>query len=301
VISTAALLCGGVAGAGLGLGVRRLKPRRPDLGELLRPGSTTRRAPLAAPAPGEAKAADQWAERIGARLLDSPLADLAQLRPKDLALLGITPAQQLGRQVAYALAGFAIPAFFSALLALIGAAPPLAPPAAAGVLFAVGLWLRSGADTRQQAQAARVTYRYAVSSFLERTALARLSDAGAAEALYRTAEVGDGPALERIRATLEHARLAGISPWKALRTLAEELDIPELARPAEALALAGEESAPVYNTLQGQATQLRSARLSDMKAKANEASQKLVVPVVVLGILVIVYVAFPAFDRILSV
>jgi hypothetical protein len=195
--------------------------------------------------------------------------------------------------------------FFTALLTLIGSAPPLAPPAAASVLLAVGLWLKAGAEVRENADHARVAYRYAVSSFLERVALARLSDAGASasasEALYRTAEVGDGPALERIRATLEHARLAGISGWEALRALADELYIPELARPAEALALAGEESAPVYNTLQAQAAQLRGARLTDMQAKANEASQRLVVPVVVLGLLVLVYVAYPAFTRILSV
>ncbi|GAA1923829.1 hypothetical protein [Streptantibioticus ferralitis] len=298
MISTLALVCGGVAGATLGLGVRQLRPKRQDLDELLHPStSRARRTPTVEQAPG----AGQWSQRLGQRLLASPLADVARLRRADLALLQISPAQQMGKQAGAALAGLMIPACLAALLALVGITPPLAPPAAAGVLFAIFLWTRAAAETRTQAQQARAGWRYEVESFLERAALARLADAGGAETLYRTAEVGDGPAMVRIRAALEHARLAAIDPWEALRTLADDVDIPELARPAEALALAGKQSAPIYITLQGQVAQLRSARVADMQARASEASHKMGVPVVVLGLVTLLYVAYPAFSRILSV
>lgn len=102
-----------------------------------------------------------------------------------------------------------------------------------------------------------------------------------------------------MRQVFDHAELAGVTPWDALKQLGEELDIPELTRPADTLALAGD-GAAVYTTLQSQARQLRIALLSDAKAQANEASAAMVLPVTLAVILMLAFVMIPIVNTILA-
>lgn len=95
-----------------------------------------------------------------------------------------------------------------------------------------------------------------------------------------------------MRQAFYEADLAGVTVWDALKQLGEELDIPELTRPADTLALAGD-GAAVYTTLQAQARQLRVAILSDSKAQANEASTSMVLPVTFAVLLMLVFVILP--------
>ncbi|CAM5712996.1 hypothetical protein SANTM175S_03317 [Streptomyces antimycoticus] len=91
------------------------------------------------------------------------------------------------------------------LLTLLGTPPPFAIPAAASLAFAVLLGAKCVDDVRTEAAEVREEWRHATASLLQRSALARSADAGAADALYRVAEHGDGRVLVRVRATLEHA------------------------------------------------------------------------------------------------
>ncbi|MYX20445.1 type II secretion system F family protein, partial [Streptomyces sp. SID8380] len=176
---------------------------------------------------------------------------------------------------------------------------PLPLPAAVGLVLAVVLWLAPGHDVTREAAAARLVVRHAAASYLERVALARISNSGAAQALTDTADVGDGWIFARMRAVFAEAELAGVTPWDALKQLGEELDIPELTRPADTLALAGD-GAAVYSTLQAQARQLRVALLSDAKAKANEASASMILPVTAAVILMLMFVMIPVSMTILA-
>ncbi|MFE4785749.1 hypothetical protein ACFRI7_38665, partial [Streptomyces sp. NPDC056716] len=103
----------------------------------------------------------------------------------------------------------------------------------------------------------------------------------------------------RMRQAFDHGELAGVTPWEALRQLGDELDIPELTRPADTLALAGD-GAAVYTTLQAQARQLRIALLTDTKAQANEASAAMVLPVTLGVILMLTFVMIPIVNTILA-
>ncbi|MER7959978.1 hypothetical protein [Streptomyces sp. NPDC096030] len=102
-------------------------------------------------------------------------------------------------------------------------------------------------------------------------ALARIANSGAAQALTQTAQAGDGWIYVRMRQVLHKAGLAGVTVWDALRQLGDELGIPELARPADTLALAGD---AVYTTLQAQARQLRTALLPDAKAQCQRGERR---------------------------
>ncbi|MFD0509311.1 type II secretion system F family protein [Streptomyces chiangmaiensis] len=284
------------AGLMIGLAVRAAMPTKPDLAsalDRLDARHFTSPMPVAAP-PG----ARGLPEKVGARLLDE-FGLRIRLPLSDLNLLRISPAEHLGKRVLFALYGLLAPQLLQALLALAGTPFPFAIPACVSLLLGALFWFSPGRDVKREAAAARLIVRHAAASYLERVALARVANSGAAQALTQTAEVGDGWIFQRMRTVFDHAELAGITPWDALKQLGEELDIPELTRPADTLALAGE-GAAVYTTLQAQARQLRVALLTDAKAQANEASAAMVLPVTLGVILMLAFVMIPIVNTILA-
>ncbi|WP_331736696.1 hypothetical protein OG426_55190 (plasmid) [Streptomyces canus] len=277
------------AGVLLGLGVRAAWPAKPDLTsalDRLDASKVSTLLPNGALAP-----TGSLPERVGNRLL-ADLGDRIALPMRDLNLLRISPAEHLGKRVLFALYGLVIPLLLQAVLALGGAPFPYVVPAGLSLGLAVLFWLWPGREVAKQAGEARLIVRHAAASYLERVALARVANSGAAQALTDTARVGGNFIFERMRQVFHQADLAGVTPWDALKQLGEELDIPELTRPADTLALAGD-GAAVYTTLQAQARQLRIALLSDQKAKANEASAAMILPVTFGVILMITFVMIP--------
>ncbi|MFF3735316.1 hypothetical protein ACFYXM_34885 [Streptomyces sp. NPDC002476] len=290
MIPLQAVLPAAASGALLGLAVRAAWPARPDLAAVLDRLDADKTRPALASAPVAATGALD--ERVGKRLLGSGLADRIPLPTKDLSLLRISPAQHLGKRALFALYGLLLPQLVQALLMLAGAGFPFALPAAVSLGLAVLFWVLPGREVTRNAAAARLVVRHAAASYLERVALARIANSGAAQSLTETAEVGDGWIFVRMRQVFAEADLAGVTVWDALKQLGEELDIPELTRPADTLALAGD-GAAVYATLQAQARQLRIAMLADAKAQANESSAAMVLPVTFGVVLMLIFVMVP--------
>lgn len=277
------------AGVLVGLGVRAAWPAKPDLTSALDRLDASK-VPTALPT-GAHMPTGSLPERVGNRLL-ADLGDRIALPLRDLNLLRISPAEHLGKRVLFALYGLLVPLLLQAMLALAGAPFPYVVPAGLSLGLAALFWLWPGREVAKQAEEARLIVRHAAASYLERVALARVANSGAAQALTDTARVGENFIFERMRQVFYQADLAGITPWDALKQLGDELDIPELTRPADTLALAGD-GAAVYTTLQAQARQLRIALLSDQKAKANEASAAMILPVTFGVILMITFVMIP--------
>ncbi|WP_406834856.1 type II secretion system F family protein [Streptomyces sp. AHU1] len=298
-LSVAGMLLGAMTSASAVLAVRSMLPRRPPLQELLRrthsPAPHQRPAASAGRAPVRGAAA--VADRVGARLMATDVF-AARLPARDLHLLEMQPAALLGRCALYGLAGLLIPQWILFLLRIGGITLPFGVPVAAGLGCAAFMVVKCLDDVRSVARDRRREYRYYTASLLERVALARSSDAGAAEALTRAVQSGDGRAAVRIRDAVEHARLAGVSPWDALGRLGTELGVPELARPAASLALAGEEQAAVYEQLEAQAEVVRRALLADRKEAANEATEAMHTPALAIVFLMAAFLIAPALVRI---
>ncbi|MER7959199.1 type II secretion system F family protein [Streptomyces sp. NPDC096030] len=285
-----AVLPAAAAGALTGLAVRALLPARRDLSSVLDhlDFSKTNAPLLPAAAP---TTTGTLPERVGTRLL-AEFGNRITLPVQDLNLLRISPAEHLGKRFLFALYGLLLPQLLQALLALAGTPFPYTLPAVISLALGALFWFWPGKDVTRHAAAARLIVRHAAASYLERAALARIANSGAAQALTQTAEVGDGWIFVRMRQVFHEADLAGITVWDALKQLGDELGIPELARPADTLALAGD-GAAVYTTLQAQARQLRIALLSDAKAQANEASAAMILPVTSGVILMLIFVMIP--------
>ncbi|WP_316784366.1 type II secretion system F family protein [Streptomyces sasae] len=289
MISLSVLAPAAATGVLVGLAVRAALPAKPDLRRALdRLDAAKVPTALAATAP---TATGSLPERVGNRILAEAGSRIA-LPMRDLNLLRISPAEHLGKRVLFSLYGLIIPQLLQAMLAAAGAPFPYVVPAGLSLGLAALFWLWPGREVAKEAAEARLVVRHAAASYLERVALARVANSGAAQALTDTARVGSSFIFERMRQVFHQADLAGVTPWEALKQLGEELDIPELTRPADTLALAGD-GAAVYTTLQAQARQLRIALLSDQKAKANEASASMILPVTFAVILMITFVMIP--------
>jgi Flp pilus assembly protein TadB len=103
----------------------------------------------------------------------------------------------------------------------------------------------------------------------------------------------------RLREQLIRARLSGTPPWDGLHDLADELGLPELSDLADIMRLSGEEGAAVADTLRARSRGLRAALLTKEQTRANEESERMVIPVAFLGLIFLVILGAPAIVRIL--
>jgi hypothetical protein len=289
------ILAGGLLGAGLVVAFAGLSPARPDLADavsrLLPGGPTTR--PTAPPA----------LARLGPRgrtaLVRATRAFGLTRYAADLRMIDMAPEVLAVRKITYAGIGLAFPAVMTAGMSLGGVGLPIAVPAVAGLVLGGVFFMLPDLNVRQSATAARAAMRTATCVYLELVAMERLADAGPTEALDRAAGVGGSPEFARIRDALLRAELAGQPSWSGLSDLGTATGVSELGDTADIMRLAGRDGAAVYATLRARAASLRTQLLSAATAKANAASEHMVVPVSLLGLCFMALLGYPAFVRIL--
>jgi hypothetical protein len=290
----AVLLLGGLAGAGLTLVVAQLVPAPPDLGAALARLSQQRpTAPELVPTGLQ--------DRLGRAVLARG-GQLPGLRPpvRELAILRIPPHEWLGEKVLLAVIGLATPPLFAALANLAGRPFPWVLPAIVSLLMAAFFFMIPSLTVRERAAKAREDFARAVGAYIELVALERLAGAGTSQALEHAAQVGQSWVFERIREELLRSRLSGTTPWNSLSELAEELGVPELADLSDIMRLAGEEGAQVYEALRARGRSLRTGMLTREQARANAASERMVLPVAMLALCFALMIATPAMYRLLT-
>ncbi|MFJ4151987.1 type II secretion system F family protein [Streptomyces galbus] len=297
ILSPVAIVGGAVAGLGVIVAARGVLPGRPDLGDVLTRMDANRLENLDR---NRGSQPFTLMEKAGAMLLRTAGEGTLRLPRQQLELVGRSPAAHLGRKLALALYGLLLPVLCVSLANLAGYPFPFVIPAITGIGLAAVFWLLPDLQLKQQAVEAREDFRYAVKAYLRLVQLERAADAAPTQALKRAAEVGEGWVFAKIRNTLVRADLEGISPWEALKRLSGEIDVPELGAPADIIAIAGEEGAAVGDTLGAQAKSLSGALVTSAKAKANMASEKMVMPVAMLVLIMTVYIGYPALSRIMA-
>ena len=296
-----ALILGAGTGLGVWLVVRGLFPSRQSLAQAL---AQLRRVPEAAPV--LAPVADGGVAARAGR----PIAELlghmgagwlvpGRIR-QDLAVLDRSAERHLAEKVTLALTGLLLVPTFAALLTLGGADLSLALPLwAALVLAAVGfvvpdLGIHTDANRRRR------DFRHALSSFLDLVVVALAGGGGVESALADAASIGAGWPFAYLRRALGQARLAREAPWTALSRLGEQLGVDELSELAASVALAGTEGAKVRASLAAKATSLRTHQLAEAETADQAASERMSLPVVVLFAGFLLFIGFPAVERVLQ-
>ena len=297
-----ALLSGLGFGFGLLLVVRGLRPARPSLATSLErsrtvPAGVLNTRTLPGAGPGAASGSG-----VGTRLaaeLDRPGLRLASVQA-DLAIVGHPVERFFADKALFALVGALLVPSVVALLGLGGVVVPLVLPVWTSLVLGVVGFFLPDLLIRGEAAARRRSFRHALGAFLDLVSIALAGGAGVEAALHDAATLGQGWSFTRLREALADARLSGATPWQALGRLGTELGVSELSELASNLTLAGTEGARVRESLAAKAVSLRRHEAAEAETRAQEASERMSLPVAVLLFGFLVFLGYPALARVLS-
>lgn len=283
-----------LAGAGVGAGVWMLAsafvPQRPDLVAAL---TGARKIGVPRPAvvsPGKG---------VQARL-ESALSRWRIATPDaDLAVAGVTRGRFLLLRVGVVSGCLLLGQIYTAVVwALdLGISPAL--PQVMFLLLAIIGWVAVGFWVKDLAAARRRQMRFALVSYLTLVALHRAAGSAMGEALAVAATASPAWTFRRIGERIARSSRSGESPWSGLADLAEELGIKELSDIASIAHTAGTGGAGVYGTLMARAGSLRRELQKREETLAVQAATKLALPRVLLVLVSIGFMAFPAAMKLL--
>ncbi|WP_440902048.1 type II secretion system F family protein [Actinosynnema sp.] len=295
------LAAGGLVGAGLALVLFQLAPSHPDLGQALArlspAGAREAQNAAKALAQPQVKGSDDIRDVLGAwgaRHLPARLR--GKVAPADLAVLGMTPARFYGEKITYVFIGLVAGPVLSAAV-LFSFSIPLYVPVVATLALAAALWFIPTYNVLTDARDARVEFARSLGAFVDLVALEMASGSGPRQSMEAAAAVGDSWVFRRMREELARTRWSGITPWDALRHLGNEIDMPDLHELADIMRLSGEDGARVYPQLKARAASMRSAILTAQKTRANEVSERMTLPMTLLGMIFLVILITPQILR----
>lgn len=217
---------------------------------------------------------------------------------KDLTVLDRPAHEHLGEKGLLAVIGLMFPPIFAVFTSVIGLGMPLMLPFFGSIALAALLWKAPDIRVRGEAKKARKEFVRALATYIDGVAMERASGTGTTQALESVAEKADSWVFARISEALAHARWSGHAPWDALKDLADDLSVPELADLAEIMRLSREEGATIYTQLRARATSLRNAQLNEDLARANAASEQMSVPVSTLALIFLALLGTPSVLRV---
>lgn len=293
----AASLFGLGTGVGLWLLLTWAVPTRPALSERL---TSVRTHPPTTPITVAAETA--WVTTCGRvfvpglRMLGLPRAKLEA----ELRITGRDVDTHLASKALLAVAGLLTPWLLQTLLALAGLALGVEVPLLAGIALAALGFLVPDLTVRAEATRMRREFRDTLSAFIDLVWITLAGGAGIEAALGDAAAIGAGPAFTKIRRALHTAQLTRTTPWTTLRQLGEELDLTELSELAASISLAGAEGARVRASLAAKAQALRTHQLTDAEAQAQAATERMALPVTLLFLGFLGFIAYPAVIQVLN-
>jgi tight adherence protein C len=218
----------------------------------------------------------------------------------DLRVTGTSAADHLAARVAFAVTGLVWAPLVYGIAQLGGVRLPALMPLWLSVALAPVGFLVPTLTLRSAAAERRRDFRHALSAFLDIVSISLAGGRGVETALHDAASAGRGWAFDEIRRSLLEAQLLGETPWAGIARLGADLDIPELAELAASASLAGAEGARVRASLSAKARALRLHGLTEVESAAQAASERMSLPIVALMLGFIVFIAYPAVDKVLS-
>ena len=135
----------------------------------------------------------------------------------------------------------------------------------------------------------------AVAVYLDLVNVLLAGGAGVETAMLAAAGAGDGFSFEQIRLALVRAQSSRGSYWDSLRELGERTGVESLEDVAHSVQLAGEHGARIRQSLAAKATALRCKNLARIEHEAEQRTEHMGLPIVLLFLGFIMLVGYPAF------
>ena len=153
---------------------------------------------------------------------------------------------------------------------------------------------------RERARKRRRELRNHLSTYLDLVGLRLSGGSGIERALADAADQGNAWGFAEIQKTLRQAQLANEPPWTALARLGGDLGSPELEELAAWLMLAGTSGSRVRSSLHVKARGLRERALSEAETEAQQATEHMSLPVVLMFSGFLGLIGYPAIAAILT-
>lgn len=244
--------------------------------------------------------------KIAARLADTASARGLFRHPRwvelspSFAITLTTPAQLVSRVIAAAGVGvLAPPVLWVGTEAAGISTSVLFPVLLALVMIPVGIgipFLLLIAEAKERRQ----HFKSVVGTYVDLVVLSLAGGSGIEESLMSASAVSTDWAARRISKALLLARDAGETAWEALSDLGRELAVSELIELSATLQLAGTEGARVRQSLSARAVSMRRHEQAEAESAANAMTERLFLPGTLLLLGFLLFIGYPAFNRILA-
>ncbi len=223
-----------------------------------------------------------------------------RLAESDLAITNTTSGAQASRRLVLGLAAACVPVVTWFVASAGGAT--LAGPLVALSALVLGIcgFQFPVVHLKNAARQARRRFRTSLSAYLDLVSIMLAGGAGIETALHTAARIGDGPTFDAISHALDVARATRKSPWDTLADTGSRMGIDELPELAATVRLGGEQGARMTASLVAKASALRTRELADVEARANEATERMGLPMVLLFIGFLLLLGYPAMHLITS-
>lgn len=171
---------------------------------------------------------------------------------------------------------------------------------AASILGGALLFFVPDLSLREKARDRRRELRHQISAYLDLVGLHLSGGAGMERALIDSAAHGTAWGFVEIKRALRQAQLANEPPWAAFEQLAHDLGSKELEELAAWLLLASTSGSRVRSSLHTKARGLRERALAEAETKAQQSTERMSLPVVLMFSGFLGLIGYPAFTAILS-
>lgn len=163
------------------------------------------------------------------------------------------------------------------------------------VAVAVGAWTVPVSAITKTSQRRRADMDLAVAVYLDLVNVLLAGGCGVETAMLSAASAGDGWSFDQIRLALARAQSSRGSYWDSLRELGERTGVDSLLEVANSVQLAGEHGARVRQSLTAKASALRSRNLARVEHEAEERTERMGIPIVLMFMGFILLIGYPAF------
>jgi hypothetical protein len=157
------------------------------------------------------------------------------------------------------------------------------------------VWIMTISHLRTMAIKLQRDMDLSVAVFLDLINVLLAGGSGVETAMIAAAGAGDGWGFEQLRTAMARAQSSRRSYWEALRETGQAFGIESLEEVANSVQLAGEHGARIRQSLTSKAASLRIRNLARIEHEAEQRTEQMGIPVVLLFIGFILLVGYPAF------
>lgn len=235
-----------------------------------------------------------WSWRTHRDRAISLMLDRFRVDPHNLAMCERDPRSLAAERLLATVVGLAVPAMMFVVTSLAGTPLPLGTCFAASLALSVIGFQWPVWQLRDRARAMRRDFRASLSAYLDLVSILLAGGAGIETALVAAARVGDGPSFASVARCLDVARTSRRSPWDVLAEHGERIGVEELPQLASTVRLGGEQGARMTASLLAKAQSMRDKQLAEVEARANSATERMGLPMVLLFVAFLVLLGYPA-------